>query len=72
MLLRIHLFATEVDFLKSDSGEHTIDFRIQSPAEGADPVTAETEISAGVRESPGFVENAAVLTIKLRFVASCA
>ncbi len=71
LMIRITLNATEVDFFKSDSGENTIDYRMHCPAPGEGPLEHEVDVSVGVRESPGFVENASVLTIKLKFVAEC-
>ncbi len=71
LMVRLTLFATEVDFFKSDSGETQINFHMPAPSEGAAPITRETEISVGVRESPGIMDETAVLTLKLKLVASC-
>jgi hypothetical protein len=71
LMIRLTLHATEVDFFKSDSGETQINFHMQAPAPGAAPITRETEVSVGVRESPGLMDETAVLTLKLKLVASC-
>ena len=69
-MIRLTLFATEVDFLKSDSGETQINFHMPSPSDGSAPIVRETEVSVGVRESPGLMDETAVLTLKLRLEAS--
>lgn len=71
LMIRLTLHATEVDFFKSDSGETQVNFHMPSPSPGAPPITRETEVSVGVRESPGLMDETAVLTIALRLVASC-
>lgn len=70
LMIRLTLFATEVDFLKSDSGETQINFHMPSPSDGSAPIVRETEVSVGVRESPGLMDETAVLTLKLRLEAS--
>jgi hypothetical protein len=68
--IEINLKATEVDFFKSDSGEHSIKVAMNTPESGAEPVRVDTDISVGVQESPGFVDQTAVLTLKLKLVAT--
>jgi hypothetical protein len=43
-----------------------------SPSDGSAPIVRETEVSVGVRESPGLMDETAVLTLKLRLEASSA
>lgn len=71
LMIRLTLHATEVDFFKSDSGETTVNFHMPAPAADAPPVVRETDISVGVRESPGLMDETAVLTLRLKLVASC-
>jgi len=70
IMVRLTLLATEVDFLKSDSGETQVNFHMPTPAAGATPITRETEVSVGVRESPGLMDETGVLTLALKLVAS--
>lgn len=71
IMIRITLLATEVDFFKSDSGETQINFHMPAPSPGDAPISRETTVSVGVRESPGIMDETAVLTLTLRLVASC-
>jgi hypothetical protein len=71
LMVRLTLHATEVDFFKSDSGETQINFHMPSPSPGSAPIVRETEVSVGVRESPGLMDETAVLTLALRLEASC-
>jgi hypothetical protein len=70
LMIRLTLTATEVDFFKSDSGETQINFHMPAPSPGSAPIARETEISVGVRESPGLMDETAVLTLQLKLVAS--
>jgi hypothetical protein len=70
LMVRLTLHATEVDFFKSDSGETQINFHMPSPSPGSAPIVRETEVSVGVRESPGLMDETAVLTLALRLEAS--
>ncbi|NIM69906.1 MAG: hypothetical protein GTN86_04455 [Xanthomonadales bacterium] len=70
LMIRLTLVATEVDLFKSDSGQTQINVHMPSPRPGESPVTQETEISVGVRESPGLMDETAVLVIGVRLVAS--
>lgn len=71
-LLRIelNLKATEVDFFKSDSGEHSLTITMNTPQAGGEPILLESDISVGVQESPGFVDQTAILTLKLELIAT--
>lgn len=71
LMIRLTLMATEVDLFKSDSGETQINFHMPAPSPGSAPITRETDISVGVRETPGLMDETAVLTLKLKLVASC-
>lgn len=71
LMIRLTLVATEVDFLKSDSGETQVNFHMPAPSPGTAPITRETSLSVGVRESPGLMDETAVLTLQLKLVASC-
>ncbi len=63
----LKLMASEVDFLKNDTGEKSVTFSMICPAVGAEPVVDEREITAGVTEAPTGLGNA-VLTLKIRMV----
>jgi hypothetical protein len=71
LMVRLTLHATEVDFFKSDSGETQVNFHMPAPSAGSAPIVRETEVSVGVRESPGLMDETAVLTLALRLEASC-
>ncbi len=70
-MIRLTLVATEVDFFKSDSGETQVNFHMPAPSPGDAPISRETNVSVGVRESPGIVDETAVLTLKLKLDARC-
>jgi len=68
ILIRLKLLATEVDLFQNDSGEVESDLACPAPTAG-DRITAhQTELSVGVRESPGFLNQVSVFTLKLRVV----
>lgn len=68
ILVRLSLTATEVDLFQNDSGTVESDLNCPCPTE-EDRITAhQTEMSVGVRESPGFLNQVAVFTLKLRIV----
>jgi hypothetical protein len=68
ILVRLSLTATEVDLFQNDSGTIESDLTCPCPTE-EDRITAhQTELSVGVRESPGFLNQVAVYTLKLRIV----
>ena len=71
LMIKLKLDATEVDFFQSDKGTITINLKIACPGEGNDPEVLETDISVGVRESPGIRDETAVFTLRVRLVASC-
>jgi len=68
--IKLNLKATEVDFFKSDSGEHEVAVSMNTPRPGGEPITLDTEIAVGVQESPGFVDQTAVLTLKLQLTST--
>ncbi len=68
ILIRLTLVATEVDLFQNDSG--TVESDLTCPCPSADDrISAhQTEMSVGVRESPGFLNQVSVFTLKLRVV----
>jgi hypothetical protein len=68
MLVRLNLKATEVDLFQNDSGTVERDMTCPCPTE-QDRISAhQTDLSVGVRESPGFLNQVAIFTLKLRIV----
>ena len=68
ILIRLTLVATEVDLFQNDSGTVESDLTCPCPTV-EDRISAhQTELSVGVRESPGFLNQVAVFTLKLRIV----
>ena len=68
ILIRLALTATEVDLFQNDTGTVESDMVCPCPSV-EDRITAhQTELSAGVRESPGFLNQVSVFTLKLRVV----
>lgn len=68
MRLHFSLTATEVDLFQNDTGTVENEITCECPTE-EDRITAhQTELSVGVRESPGFLNQVAVFTLKLRIV----
>ena len=68
ILVRLNLKATEVDMFQNDSGTVESDLTCPCPTE-EDRISAhQTELSVGVRESPGFLNQVAIFTLKLRVV----
>lgn len=68
ILLRMALTAIEVDLFQNDVG--SIESELVCPCPSAeDRISAhQTELSVGVRESPGFLNQVSVFTLKLRVV----
>ncbi len=68
ILIRLTLVATEVDLFQNDSGTVESDLTCPCPSL-EDRISAhQTEMSVGVRESPGFLNQVSVFTLKLRVV----
>jgi len=68
ILVRLKLKATEVDMFQNDSGTVESDLTCPCPTV-EDRISAhQTEMSVGVRESPGFLNQVAIFTLKLRVV----
>ena len=68
ILVRLNLKAIEVDLFQNDVGIVESDLTCPCPSE-QDRISAhQTELSVGVRESPGFLNQVAVFTLKLRIV----
>jgi hypothetical protein len=68
ILVRLHLKATEVDLFQNDTGIVESDLNCPCPSEQERISAHQTELSVGVRESPGFLNQVAIFTIKLRIV----
>lgn len=68
ILVRLALTATEVDLFQNDSGTVENDLTCPCPSEEENITAHQTELSVGVRESPGFLNQVAVFTLKLRVV----
>lgn len=68
ILVRLNLKATEVDLFQNDVGiiENDVDCHCPSAAERIS--ATQTDISVVVRESPGFLNQVAIFTLKLRIV----
>lgn len=69
--VRLTLEATEVDWLVDDQGSNVLVITVECPPPGSAPKVFEPEISARVREAPGFQGGPAVLRVKVRLVARC-
>lgn len=71
VLVRVHVKATEVDMFISDKGESSVDITMKCPGPGEAVVTKESEISVGVRESPGISGETSIFRVVLRLEAAC-
>jgi len=71
VLVRLKVDATEVDWLIHDKGSAGLDVAMKIPADGAQAVTKEAEISVGVRESPGISGETSIFRVLIRLVAEC-
>ena len=68
ILIRLHLKATEVDLFQNDVGIVESDINCPCPSV-EDRISAhQTDLSVGVRETPGFLNQVAIFTLKLRIV----
>lgn len=68
ILVRFKLKATEVDLFQNDTGIVESDLTCPCPS-AEDRISAhQTDLSVGVRESPGFLNQVAIFTLKLRVV----
>lgn len=68
ILVRLKLKATEVDLFQNDTGIVESDLTCPCPS-AEDRISAhQTDLSVGVRESPGFLNSVAIFTLKLRVV----
>ena len=68
LLVRMQLTATEVDLFQNDSGTVESDLTCPCPSVDDRISAHQTELSVGVRESPGFLNQVSVFTLKLRIV----
>ena len=68
ILIRLKLKAIEVDLFQNDVGIVESDLTCPCPAEHDGISAHQTDLSVGVRESPGFLNQVAVFTLKLRIV----
>ncbi|MEE4174482.1 MAG: hypothetical protein V2I57_09560 [Xanthomonadales bacterium] len=71
VLVRLHVKATEVDMFISDKGEASVDITLKSPGPGEAPISKESEISVGVRESPGISGETSIFRVVVRLEAVC-
>ncbi len=71
ILVRIHVAATEVDTFIDDKGAASMDVTMKCPGVGELAVNKDTEISVGVRESPGITGETSVFRLVVRLVAEC-
>jgi hypothetical protein len=68
ILIRLNLKATEVDLFQNDVGIVESDITCPCPS-AEDRISAhQTDLSVAVRESPGFLNQVAIFTLKLRIV----
>ena len=68
ILVRFNLKATEVDLFQNDTGIIESDLTCPCPS-AEDRISAhQTDLSVAVRESPGFLNQVAIFTLKLRVV----
>jgi hypothetical protein len=68
ILVRLNLKATEVDLFQNDVGIIENDVNCHCPTEAERISALQTDISVVVRESPGFLNQVAVFSLKLRIV----
>ncbi|MEM1412614.1 MAG: hypothetical protein AAGH19_09685, partial [Pseudomonadota bacterium] len=59
------------DMFISDKGSSSLDISLKCPGEGEAPVTKETEVSVGVRESPGISGETSIFRVVIRLEAAC-
>jgi hypothetical protein len=64
------LVATEVDMFRNDDGESQLNFAMQCPKPGEDPLVVEKEINCGVTEKPVVADNHAIFKVAVRLIAS--
>jgi hypothetical protein len=69
--VELTLTAVEADFLVDDKGSNVLSVLMECPGPGGPPFVLEPEITARVREAPGFLGGAASLKVKARLVARC-
>ena len=68
VLVRLKLKATEVDLFQNDTATIEKDLTCHCPS-AEDRISAlQSDLSVGVRESPGFLNQVAIFTLKLRIV----
>lgn len=68
ILIRLNLKAIEVDLFQNDVGIIENDVNCHCPTEAERISAQQTDISVVVRESPGFLNQVAIFTLKLRIV----
>ncbi len=66
----LKLIATEVDLFRNDVGESDLNFTLNCPGPGEDPIAVEKEISCGVTEKPVVANNTSIFKVVVRLVAS--
>lgn len=68
ILIRLNLKATEVDLFQNDTATVESDVTCPCPSEEDRISARQVDLSVGVRESPGFLNQVAIFTLKLRIV----
>ena len=68
ILIRLNLKATEVDLFQNDVGTIESDVNCHCPTEAERISATQADISVVVHESPGFLNQVAIFTLKLRIV----
>ena len=68
VLVRLHLTATEVDLFQNDTATLEKDLTCPCPSAEERISAHQLDLSVGVRESPGFLNQVAIFTLKLRIV----
>lgn len=71
VLVRLHVNATEVDWLIHDKGTGSLDVNLKCPSVGEMPVKKDIEVSVGVRESPGISGETSVFRSYIRLTVEC-
>lgn len=71
ILVRVVVNATEVDMFISDKGSSSLDITMKCPGAGEAPITKDTEVSVGVRESPGISGETSIFRVVIRLQAEC-
>jgi len=69
--IKLTFEATEVDLFRNDTGKTDVDFYLDFPATGEDPLVFDKEVSVGVTASPSIAGETSIITLKVRLVLAC-